>query len=90
MWDRHKGRANQQLRSLSNNDRDDHENIIEKVNSRFFKLYRTCSNSFDSSNVGEFFWSWILKDSIKVQEKKKKVVLCSRPRHNVKLGTFTL
>ena len=27
MWDRHKGRANQQLRSLSNNDRDDHENI---------------------------------------------------------------
>ena len=29
-------------------------------------------------------------DSIKVQENKKKVVvLCSRPRQNVKLGTFT-
>ena len=28
---------------------------------------------------------------IKVQEKKRKVVvLCSRPRQNVKLGTFTL
>ena len=28
---------------------------------------------------------------IKVQEKKKKVVvLCSRPRQNVNLGTFTL
>ena len=30
-------------------------------------------------------------DSIKVQENKKKVVvLCSRPRQNVKLGTLTL
>ena len=30
-------------------------------------------------------------DCIKVQEKKKKaVVLCSRPRQNVKLVTFTL
>ena len=30
-------------------------------------------------------------DCIKVQEKKKKVVVvCSRPRQNVKLGTFTL
>ena len=25
-------------------------------------------------NVGNFFWSWILKDCIRVQEKKKKVV----------------
>ena len=31
----------------------------------------------------------ILKDCIKVQEKKKKViVLCSRPPQNVKLGIF--
>ena len=31
----------------------------------------------------------ILKDCIKVQEKKKKViVLCSRPSQNVKLGIF--
>ena len=29
-------------------------------------------------------------DCVKVQEKKKKVVdLCSCPRQNVKLGTFT-
>ena len=35
----------------------------------------------------EFYW----KDCIKDQEKKKKVVvLCSRPRQNVNLGTFTL
>ena len=40
---------------------------------------------------GKFFWSWILKDCIQVQEKKKKVVVfCSRPRQNVKLGSFTL
>ena len=33
----------------------------------------------------------MLKDCIKVQKKKKKVVvLCSRPRQNVNLGTFTL
>ena len=34
-----------------------------------------------SSNVCNSFWSWVLKDCIKVQEKKKKVVvLCSSPR----------
>ena len=35
----------------------------------------------------------ILKACIKVQEKKKKVVVfnfCSRPRQNVNLGNFTL
>ena len=49
------------------------------------------SMSFNSSNVGNCFWSWILMDCIKVQEKKKKVVFfCSRPRQNVKLGSFTL
>ena len=32
----------------------------------------------------------ILKDCMKVQEKKKKVVvLCSSPQQNMKLGTFT-
>ena len=46
--------------------------------------------TFISSNIGEVFWIWILKDCIKVQEKKKKVVvLCLRPPQNVKLGTFT-
>ena len=45
---------------------------------------------FLSSDVGKIFWSWILKDCIKVQEKKKKVVLCFRPRQNVKLGTHVV
>ena len=47
--------------------------------------------SLTSSNVGKRFWSWILKNCIKLQRKKKKVdVLCSRSRQNVNLGTFTL
>ena len=38
--------------------------------------------------MADFLWSWILKDCIKVQEKKKKIgVLCFPPRQNVKLGT---
>ena len=49
------------------------------------KIYRDYSNSINSSNVGNFcFWSWIVKDCIEVQEKKKKVVvLCSSPPQNV-------
>ena len=35
-------------------------------------------------------WGLIQMDSIKVQEKEKKiVVLCSRPTQSVKLGRFT-
>ena len=66
--------------------------IAWKVNSRCFKLYRAYSISFTSSNVGKCFWSWILKDCIKIQGKteKKFVALCSRPRQNVNLSTFTL
>ena len=43
------------------------------MNSRCRKLYRTCSVSFNSSNVGKFFYSWILR-TIKVQEKKRKLL----------------
>ena len=53
--------------------------------------YRAYSISFTSSNVGKCFRSWILKDCIKIREKKKKVVLLYfRPRQNANLGTFTL
>ena len=40
-------------------------------------LPRTLSRaiSFNSSNVGNFFWSLILKDCIEVEEKKKKVIV---------------
>ena len=40
------------------------------MNSRWFKLYRAYSISFNSANNGKFFWSWLLKDCIEVQEKK--------------------
>ena len=44
---------------------------------------RLWNRHFNSSDVGNIFWSWILEDCIKVQEKKRKVVvLCSRPRQN--------
>ena len=76
--------------SLSNNEGEGYQNITEKE-SRCLKLYRAYSISFNSSNVGKVFWSWILKDCIKVQEKERKVVvLCYRPGQNVNLGTFTL
>ena len=58
-----------------------------KVKSRCFKFYRVYSISFNSSKVDNWFWSWILKDCIEVQEKKKKVVVCSRPRENVKMAS---
>ena len=84
-----KKRRNNSIKNLSNNNIDGYENVTSKVNSRYFKLYCTYSNSFNSSNVGKCFSSWILKDCIKVQEKKKKVVLlCSSPRQNVKIRHF--
>ena len=43
------------------------------------QTYRAYSISFNSSNVGKFFWSWILKDCIKVEEKKKKVFVLLFP-----------
>ena len=59
------------------------------MNSQCLKLNRAHSISFNSSNVGNFFFEFnpiYLKDCIKVQEKKSKVVVsCSRPQQNVKL-----
>ena len=40
--------------TLSNNDSDGYENVTQKVNSRYFKLYRAYSNSFNLSDVGKF------------------------------------
>ena len=56
-----KKRRNNSIKNLSNNNSDDYENVTSKVNSPYFKLYRTYSNSFNSSNVGKFFSSWILR-----------------------------
>ena len=40
------------------------------MNLRCLKLYRAYSISFNYSNAGKVFWSWILKDCIKVQKRK--------------------
>ena len=77
------------LGSLSNDDGEVYENVVWKVNSCCFKLNRAFFISFNSSNVGRFFWLLITKDCIEVQEKEKRVVLCPRPLKNVKLGNFT-
>ena len=69
-----------------------YENVTSKVNAGCFKLYDAYSTSFNSSKGLQTFLELIsvLKDCIKVQEKKKKVVVsCSSPRQNVELGTFT-
>ena len=61
---------------LSNNEGDSCEDLTWKVKSLCFKLYRAYSMSFNSSNVGIFFCRLILKDCIKVQEKKRKSSSC--------------
>ena len=61
------------LGSLRNDDGDGYENVTEKVNLRCLKLYRAYSISFNSSNVGKFFRSWILKDCIQFQEISRKL-----------------
>ena len=40
------------------------------------KLNCVYVNPFDLSNEGDFFWSWILKDCIKVQNKRRKRPVC--------------
>ena len=49
---------------------------LKNLNSPCFKLYCTYPISFNSSNVGIFFESWILKDCIELQEKKRKSLSC--------------
>ena len=54
------------------------EQVFSK-NWRWVPLYAI---SFNSSNSGNFSWSWILNECNKVLEKKNKVVVsCSRPAH---------
>ena len=51
-----------------------------QLQKRCLILHRTYSISFNSSNVGKFFWSCILKDCIEVQGNKQKVVRHSLSR----------
>ena len=73
------------LGSLSNNDGKGYENVTQKVKSRCFKLYRFYSISFNLSNVGIFFWRWILISLPKFKKRKRKsfvfTVSCVRVLH---------
>ena len=77
------------LGTLSNVDDDSSRNITEKMNLRPFKLYHVYLEPLNSSNVGDFPWSWIIKGFIHVQiEKGKFVVVCPRPPQNDALAGF--
>ena len=67
--------------TLSNDDDNGCENITKKINLRPFKIiYRLYLEPLNSSNLGHFSWSSILKGFIHVQlEKGKFVVVCPRP-----------
>ena len=76
--------------SLSNDDKDDRENVAAKMNLHPIKLCRVYVELLNLPNRGDFSWSWILQDFIQVLEKKGKfVVVCSPPALNVALWSFT-
>ena len=52
------------LGTLSKDDDDSSENVSKKMNLRSFKLNRVYLDPLNMSNVGDFSWSWILKDFI--------------------------
>ena len=81
----------EQTGRLSKNDGDGYENVSLKVKSRCFKNFIALIPPRSIRQMlAIFFWIWILKIFIKVQEKKTKVVVvCSRPPHNLKFGHFT-
>ena len=64
------------IRELKQQRRPRLQKCTYKVNSHYLELYHAYSISFTSSKVGKCFWSWILKDCIKVQEKKRKLLSC--------------
>ena len=73
--------------SLSNIDSDGYENVTYKVKSRCFKLYIAYSTSFNSSNVGNFYWSWILTE---FRERKSNSLPCVHDLHKTNANMFSL
>ena len=59
--------------TLSNNDSDGYENVTQKVNSHYFKIYRAYSNSFSLSNIGKFSGVEFSKSVSKFRKKKKSL-----------------
>ena len=75
-------------RELSNDD-DGSENVAKKLNLPHFKCYRVYLELLNLSNVGDFSWSWILKDFIQDQkEKGELVVVCSLLKRRIRRFHF--
>ena len=71
---------NEEIGTLSKDDEDGSENVGKKMNLYSLKLNPVYLDPLNMSNVGDFSWSWILKDFIQVQrEEGKFVVVCSHP-----------
>ena len=62
-------------RELSDDDDDRSENVAKKLNLPRFKCYRVYLELLNLSNVGDFSWSWILKDFIQYQKEKGEFVV---------------
>ena len=63
------------LGTLSKDDDDGSENVAKKMNLRSFKLNRVYLDPLNMPNVGDFSWSWILKDFIQVPKEEGKFVV---------------
>ena len=66
-------------------------NVSWKWCSRYFKLYHAYSISFNSWNVGEFFWSWILTPTVIAQFRRRKrgsLSVSSRTPHKPEIRQF--
>ena len=59
------------IKSLSNYN-DSSENVAKKTNLHPFKLCRVYLDLLNLSNVGDFSWSWILKDFVQVQKERQE------------------
>ena len=60
------GNVKKAIGSFSIDDSNGSENVIFKMNSRFFSLCRVYSNLLKMASVGKFPWSWFLEDRTQV------------------------
>ena len=58
------------------------EHIVKKINLRLFQLHSVYLDPLNLSNVGDFSWSWILKDFIQGQKEELKFVVVCYILHN--------
>ena len=67
--------------SLSNDNSHCFENVTIKVNLRCLNLIALIPSRSIRQMLANFLWSWILKDCIKVQKRKRKSLPCVHVRY---------